>query len=282
MPDYSAGLRIAILDMYEGVENQGMRCLREIINQFAEANHLPVTVNEYEVRLRKQVPDLSYDVYISSGGPGSPLESKGSAWEGVYFEWMDSLLNYNADPHNPVKKELFLICHSFQLFCRQYGFAEVNKRRSTAFGVFPIHHLDAGSEEPVFKGLHDPFYVVDSRDYQVVQPGFEKLRTTGAQILALEKARPHVPLERAIMAIRFSENIIGTQFHPEADAIGMSLYLQRPDKKEMVISNHGFEKWESMITHLNDRDKIMFTYSHVLPNFLSNALRITNEASQPA
>ncbi len=26
-----------------------------------------------------------------------------------------------------------------------------------------------------------------------------------------------------------------------------------------------------MIEHLNDPDKIMFTYSHILPNFLSTA-----------
>jgi len=27
-----------------------------------------------------------------------------------------------------------------------------------------------GKNEPVFAGLHDPFYTVDSRDYQVIQP----------------------------------------------------------------------------------------------------------------
>jgi hypothetical protein len=38
-----------------------------------------------------------------------------------------------------------------------------------------------------------------------------------------------------------------------------------------VIDNHGEEKWESMIEQLNDPDKIMWTYAHVLPNFLSIA-----------
>lgn len=272
-------LRVAILDMYEGIENQGMRCLREIINQFGESNNINVVLDEYEVRLRGEVPDLSYDVYISSGGPGSPIESAGSTWEKKYFNWLDSLSKFNSDISNPVKKQLFLICHSFQLFCRQYQIAQVTKRRSTAFGVFPIHSLDEGINDPVFSGLNDPFFVVDSRDYQVVQPNFKILNSMGASILALEKARPHVPLERAIMAIRFNENIIGTQFHPEADAVGMSLYLQRPDKKEMVIANHGFQKWRSMIDHLNDKDKIMFTYSHVLPNFLSTALKIRNKSA---
>ena len=94
----------------------------------------------------------------------------------------------------------------------------------------------------------------------------------GGKILCIEKERPHVPLERAIMGIRFNEFMIGTQFHPEADATGMTMYLQREDKKKTVIENHGEEKWRSMIEHLNDPDKILWTYSTVLPNFLTIAV----------
>ena len=35
-------IRVAILDLYEGVPNQGMRCIREILNQYAEANFLDI------------------------------------------------------------------------------------------------------------------------------------------------------------------------------------------------------------------------------------------------
>ena len=34
------------------------------------------------------------------------------------------------------------------------------------------------------------------------------------EILCVEKERPHVPYERAVMAIRFNEHMIGTQFLP--------------------------------------------------------------------
>jgi hypothetical protein len=74
------------------------------------------------------------------------------------------------------------------------------------------------------------------------------------------------------MGIRFSDYFIGTQFHPEADAVGMSLHLKSEDKKKSVIENYGREKWESMIEQLNDPDKIMWTYSHIVPNFLNIAL----------
>ena len=93
-----------------------------------------------------------------------------------------------------------------------------------------------------------------------------------AKILCIEKDRPHVSYERAIMAMRFNDYFIGTQFHPEADAIGMSMYLQTEEKKKTVIENHGLKKWESMIEHLSDPDKILWTYAHILPNFLNIAL----------
>jgi hypothetical protein len=94
----------------------------------------------------------------------------------------------------------------------------------------------------------------------------------GAKILCIEKERPHVPYERAVMGIRFNEYMIGTQFHPEADAKGMSIRLQSDEKKKTVIENYGQEKWENMMEQLDDPDKIMWTHSHVLPNFLNQAV----------
>jgi homoserine O-succinyltransferase/O-acetyltransferase len=128
--------------------------------------------------------------------------------------------------------------------------------------------VQGSANEPVFEGLKDPFYAVDSRDYQVVQPDIRDLKQRDIRLLCIEKDRPHVALERAIMAVRFNQYMIGSQFHPEADAVGMSMYLQTEEKKKTVIENHGFDKWESMIEHLNDPDKILWTYSHILPNFL--------------
>jgi GMP synthase-like glutamine amidotransferase len=265
-------IHIAILDLYEGQPNQGMRCIRELLTQYGQTHQLDIRWDEFDVRLKNELPDLSYDIYISSGGPGSPLDSEGSVWENHYFNWLQTIEDYNNTPHNPVKKSVLFICHSFQLACRYFKVAQVAKRRSTAFGVFPVHMLETGKEEPVFAGLHDPFYAVDSRDYQVIQPDNKQLRKLGATLLAIEKERPHIPLERAIMAIRFNEYMIGTQFHPEADASGMSMYLQREDKKQTVIESHGFEKWQSMIEQLNDPDKIGHTNAHVIPNFLKQSI----------
>jgi GMP synthase-like glutamine amidotransferase len=268
---YEKKIKIAILDLYEGYANQGMRCIREILTRFGKTNDLDVSWKEFDVRLKNEVPDLNYDIYISTGGPGSPLDSEGSEWEKAYFKWLSMLEGWNNNPENIQKKYVFFICHSFQLVCRHWKLANVCKRNSTAFGVFPIHILPDATDEPVFAGLSDPFYAVDSRDWQVIEPHMNIL-FKGAKILCIEKDRPHVPYERAIMAMRFNEYFFGTQFHPEADASGMSVYLQTEEKKKTVIENHGFEKWESMIEQLNDPDKISWTNSHVLPNFLNIAV----------
>ena len=50
------------------------------------------------------------------------------------------------------------------------------------------------------------------------------------------------------------------------------MYLKREDKKKTIIDNHGVEKWESMIEHLNDPDKIQMTNRHILPNFIKFAV----------
>ncbi|MBC7721350.1 MAG: GMP synthase, partial [Pedobacter sp.] len=186
-------IKIAILDLYEGHANQGMRCIREIINQWGEANNIDVTYDEFEVRQKLQVPDLSYDAYISSGGPGSPLDTVDTEWEHQYFSWLQQVEDYNTNILNDTKKHIFFICHSFQLACRHYNIATVCKRKSTSFGVFPIHMLPEGFNETIFEGLKDPFYAVDSRDYQVIAPNYQQLAKMGAKILSIEKERPHIP-----------------------------------------------------------------------------------------
>jgi homoserine O-succinyltransferase len=267
-------IRIAVLDMNEGHFNQGMRCIREIINTWSTHNYIDVALDEFEVRIMEAFPDTSYDIYISSGGPGSPLESEGSNWEKKYFSWLKNIEEWNYQTEL-IPKHVFFICHSFQLVCRHYRLGNVCKRKSTSFGVFPVHKLENANNEIIFNGLNEPFYAVDSRDYQVIEPDYNQLRKMGATILAIEKDRPHVPLERAIMAIRFNEYFIGTQFHPEADAIGMSMYLQRADKKEIIIATHGESKWQNMLEHLSDPDKILWTYNCILPNFLNNAIAVS-------
>jgi len=266
-------IKIAILDLYEGAPNQGMRCLHQIVHEWAQKNNKQVKLDVFDVRQKRELPDLSYHVFISSGGPGSPLDTAELAWDKKYMQWVDNVQEWNSNFQNYPKKHVFFICHSFQLACRHFKIGNVCKRNSTAFGIFPIHMTDEGHEEIVFKGMKDPFYAVDSRDYQVIEPNNDRINQLGVKVLAIEKERPHKPeLERAVMAVRFNDYFIGTQFHPEADAIGMTVHLHSEEKKKTVIENYGEKKWKSMIENLTDPDKILWTYSHIIPNFLNIAV----------
>jgi homoserine O-succinyltransferase len=269
-------VKIAVLDMNNKHANESMRCIMHLIRNAQGENQQTeqpseLSVDVFDIRGSNDVPDLSYDIYISSGGPGSPLPSN-DEWETAYFKLIDQLFAWNR--HNDRKKFVFLICHSFQLVVRHLDLGLLSQRKSTSFGIFPVHKTDEGDTEPMLMGLTDPFFAVDSRDYQITEPNSERMESMGAQVLCLEKYRPHIPLDRAVMAIRFSPEIIGTQFHPEADNEGMLRYFQTAEKRNHIVLNFGQEKYDDMVAYLLDPDKIALTESVIIPAFLRDAIQV--------
>jgi GMP synthase-like glutamine amidotransferase len=264
-------VKVAILDLYDGVENEGMRGFREILDRYRVKNNLDLTYQVFDVRKKVEVPGTDFDIYISSGGPGDPLESEGTEWEKKYFRLIDALEDHNLS-NTSQKKYGFFVCHSFQLMCRKYKLGVVNMRKSPSFGVLPVHLTTAGVLESVFEGLADPFYAVDSRLWQVIHPNEKRFMDMGMQLLAIEKERPHIDLPRALMAIRFSEYFFSTQFHPEADSKGISTLLLKDEKKKEVVNEHGLDKYNEMLEHLEDPDKITLTQNTIIPNFLDQAV----------
>jgi GMP synthase-like glutamine amidotransferase len=264
-------LKVAVLDLNNGVENQGIRCIKGLLEEYDESNeHIKVVYDLFDVRQYNQVPDLSYDVFISSGGPGSPFEGVGTDWEAMYFNWLDQLWEYNQ--MHDLKKYALMICHSFQLMCRHFDLAEVVKRKSDSFGIMPVHLTEVGKNDVLFSKMQDPFYAADFREWQVLQPKTNNIKALGATILAIEKERPHVPLERALMALRVSEEIVGTQFHPEADPAGMSYHFSREETKDKIIRRHGSQKFDEFMSRLLDPEYLLKTYSTFIPAFLDHAI----------
>lgn len=268
-------INLAILDMYDGEPNQGMRCIKDILDRFSDQ----ISHRVYDVRGKAELPDiLEYDLFISSGGPGNPLDGNGN-WDLKYFDLLDQIWIWNQNHSH--KKHILLICHSFQMACRHFGLGKLSKRKSTSFGVMSIHKTTDGLNDPLFQNLENPFWAVDSRDYQVLQPNHKKFNLLGAKIIALEKIRTHVEYERAIMAIRFSEEIIGTQFHPEADPISFLAHLKKPEVREKIIETKGKAKFRTMLEHLVDENKIYKTNETLIPNFLDQSIRKIKEAKMP-
>jgi esterase/lipase superfamily enzyme len=143
-----------------------------------------------------------------------------------------------------------------------------------------VHKTADGQGDRLLANLENPFWAVDSRDYQVVQPDLKKFKLLGAKIIALEKIRDHVEYERAIMAIRFSDEMVGTQFHPEADPISFLNHLKKPEVKDKVIASKGKVRLRTMIEHLVDDDKILKTNETLIPDFLENAILRVKESQQ--
>jgi len=259
-------IKIAVLDMYDGTPNQGMRCIIDIINRFNQI----VSFQIFDVRGKSELPDIKkFDIYISTGGPGNPLIGDGN-WDAKYYAFIDELTQWNNE--NLTKKHVLFICHSFQMACKHFGLAEITKRHDTSFGVMTVHKTKDGLTDPIFEGLADPFYAIDSRDYQVVQPKLSVFSKKGAKIISLEKIRDHVQYERAIMAVRFSDYFVGTQFHPEADPISFIANLRNKESKEKIKKMKGNTKFRNMLEDLLDDDKIYKTNETLIPNFLRIAI----------
>ncbi|UKB81655.1 type 1 glutamine amidotransferase [Chryseobacterium sp. MEBOG07] len=262
-------IRIALLDMNNNHVNQGFRNIKEISEAFQQNSEENVVIKTFDVRFKDEMPEIGdFDIFISSGGPGDP-HREGLAWEDRFAHFLDAVFEHNQ--YSEDKKYLFLICHSFQLASIHWKLGNICKRKSYSFGVMPVHKSEEGREEFLFKNLKDPFYAVDSRAYQFIEPDHDRLEELGMTVMAIEKFRPHINLERAVMAVRFSNEIFGTQFHPEANPESLIENLKDKKNREAMIENFGMEKYLETMDRIDDEDKIILTRNQILPRFLQFA-----------
>lgn len=257
-------VRMAILDMNNNVENMGITSIKRIADRFAIIDY-----DVFDVRYKGEVPDLSYDIYISSGGPGDPMEVE-SFWGEPYFDLMDQLWEYNQTHTD--KKFAFFICHSFQLICNHLRIGTLSLRKKESFGIVPIDVTAAGLEDALLGQLKQPVYGADFRKYEVIYPDAQRLNELDATIAALESEMLDIDDNRALMAVRFSDAWFGTQFHPEAHPDGMLHYLRRPEKKEMILTQFGLNRYEEMMHNALHPDRLAKTRDVILPGFIHDAI----------
>ncbi|RMG22306.1 MAG: GMP synthase [Bacteroidetes bacterium] len=259
--------QLAILDMYNATPNQGMRAIQELLQPWKGQIHWQV----FDVRAKEELPSVEdFDLFISTGGPGDPLEGNGR-WDRAYYELLDEIWLHNLQLAH--KKYVFFICHSFQMACDHFGLANVTPRNQPSFGIFPVHKTPDGLKERLLEPLPNPFYAADFRNFQVIQPQLEVFEEQGATIVAMERLRDNPSMERAIMAVRFSDAMFGTQFHPEADPEGMLIHFSQPERKAHIMENYGEAIYNDMIAHLKDPDKISLTHQTIIPRFLAYSMQ---------
>lgn len=256
-------IHIAILDLYDGSTNVGMNCIMDIIEDWSKKQSVSIITTVFDVRVQNALPDDSFDLYLSSGGPGSPIDTKKEPWDIAYCIWLDQMYAQ--------KKPVLLICHSFQLACRHFDIGKVGLRKSKQLGILPIHPTVSHT---IFDQLPDPFFALESRLYQITEPNDTKIESMGATIIALEKIRPQLPYERALMGVAFSETMIGVQFHPEATKERLTTYFNTDTIKTAVFEDFSEDKWNQIILSLEDDSKIKHTCSNFIPNFLNQMLPV--------
>jgi homoserine O-succinyltransferase/O-acetyltransferase len=269
-------LKVALIDLNNNQANKSIGMLQRTLDGYADV----MQWRRYEVRQAQQIPDLSYDMYILSGGPGDPLENDGP-WFDKYLAFLQALWDHNHTVGQQQKHCLF-ICHSFQMACHQYGIGKISRREKYSFGTYPVHKTHEGKDEQFFKPLADQFYIADFRQYQVTQPDYAHLKKIGAKILCFEKLRPHVNLERALMAVRFSPTMIGVQFHPEADPAGLQEHFVQPERRQQVIDQYGEARYTRMMNDLANPTKIQRTFETIVPAFLQDAIHNIGVTQSPS
>src|SRR5687767_13560324 len=257
-------VRMAIMDMNNNHENMGIASIQRIADRFAIIEY-----EVFDVRHQKEVPGMDFDIYISSGGPGNPLEHE-TGWEEEYYSLMDKLWQHNQKGKE--KKYAFFICHSFQMICNHLKIGQVTLRDKESFGIVPVDKTEAGNMESLFHGLSSPFYGADFRKYQVVKPSESRMNELGSVITAIEHNLPERNDEKALMAIRFSPEWFGTQFHPEAHPDGMIHYLRRQEKRDMILKQWGIHTYEEMMHNAIHPDRLANTRDHILPGFIKDAV----------
>ena len=51
-------IKVAVMDMYNGIANEGMRCIKEIMRYANSSfNEIPIIFDVFETRLKAEVPD---------------------------------------------------------------------------------------------------------------------------------------------------------------------------------------------------------------------------------
>lgn len=265
-------IKIATIDLYSNERNEGMRCIKEIVSEAkARNNEIEISYKVFDTRYKDEVPGIENDIFISSGGPGSPFEGEGTLWEKDYFNIIQKIWDHNQS-NSERKKYLFFICHSFQMMGRFFKFGTVNQRHSKSFGVMPFTLTDEGKSDLIFSGLSNPFYAADIRQFQVVNPNKTVIDELGAKILSYEIVDDNEQAKPALAAVRISSEIVGTQFHPEADPESMLYHFKQDERKKQVVEKYGEERYFGMIKILERPDTIKKTRMTVLPSFLNEAI----------
>lgn len=265
-------LRVCIVDMNDGHVNQAMRCLRGIVAQFFDRVHahepgLACSLVEVSPRNTNDPVPRDCDLYVSSGGPGSPYDGDGTPWAADYGRFLEAIVASGTNG-GPDAQALFGVCYSFEMIVRHFELAVVAPRAERKFGVMPVYMTDEGQHHPLLSAFGDRLFAFEHRNWEAIELDRTKLESMGGEVLAIE-SRDGVSKGRAILGLDVGPGLETVQFHPEADRAGVVNWVSRPDQAAAFKATYGEVTYQAMLRTLDDPRRLARTYALVIPGWMT-------------
>lgn len=257
--------------MNNGHVNQAMRCFRRIVDAFFDRVHAKnptLRCERIEVSPRDTndpVPRHA-DLYLSSGGPGSPFDGDHEPWSRDYGAFLDAVAS-SAQASGEDQKSLFGVCYSYEMIVRHFAFARMARRNGRKFGVMPVYTTRAGQEHPLFAPFGDRLFAFEHRNWEAIDLDESRLETLGGQLLARE-SRDGFSKGHALLGFDVTHGIEAVQFHPEADRAGVMNWISRPEQASAFRATYGEETYQAMLRTLDDPSRLARTYALVIPGWM--------------
>jgi GMP synthase-like glutamine amidotransferase len=273
----SRPLRLCIIDMNNGHVNQAMRCLRGLATNFFDRVNLhnpdlPCELVEVSPRDTNDPVPRDCDLYLSSGGPGSPFDGDGMLWSEDYGSFCDGVIE-SAARGGAEMRALFAICYSFEMVIRHFKLAHIGPRAERKFGVMPIYTTSEGQQHPLLSPFGDRLFAFEHRNWEAVDLDESRLRALGGALLARE-SRDGVSKGRALLALDIAPGIETVQFHPEADRPGVMNWVARPEQAAAFKETYGEGTYQAMLRTLDDPRRLARTYALVIPGWLARRFNV--------
>jgi GMP synthase-like glutamine amidotransferase len=270
-------LRVCIVDMNNGHVNQAMRCLRGIVGGFfdrvqAQNPTLACELSEVSPRDTNEAIPRDADLYVSSGGPGSPFDGDGQPWVDDYGRFVDGIVESSAKDDGS-QRSLFAICYSFEMVVRHYKLAEIAPRSDRKFGVMPVYTTVEGQQHPLLAPFGDRLFAFEHRNWEAIDLDKKRLESLGGKLLARE-SRDGVSKGRAILGLDVAPGLEAVQFHPEADRPGVMNWVARPEQAAAFKATYGELTYQAMLRTLDDPLRLARTYALVIPGWMTRRFNL--------
>jgi GMP synthase-like glutamine amidotransferase len=267
--------------MNAGVKNEAIRCFHRILDGFrarvrrANPDVEVVTRHVQPRNLGEAAPDDS-DLYLATGGPGSPFDGYDDPWCTKYKGFLDRLVE-EALRGRDVPRAALVVCHSFEIAVAHTRVATMERRPTRKFGMMPVYPTPAGRRSPLLAAFGERFFAWEHREWQAVGLDRARLAQMGGELWATESRVDPETLAvlpgaahkgDGLLVFRFSANLEGTQFHPEADKEGALEWILRPEQTKAAIDAYGEAMYRRMLKSLDDPTRLARTFERFIPGWL--------------